>query len=173
MNSYPHLLHTQLAARFPHAVINVIVTAIGGETSERGAARFEDQVLIHRPDVLTIDYGLNDRGLGLEKARAAWTSMIEKALARNIKVILLTPTGDLTANLDDPADHLNQHAGQVRSLAREYQVGLADSLAATKQEIESGCSLADLMSQVNHPNRRGHDLVVNELLKWFPESANE
>ncbi len=169
MNSYPHLLRAGLAARFPHAVINVIVTAIGGECSDRGAARFEQDVLTHHPDVLTIDYGLNDRSIGLEKAQVAWTSMIEKALAVGIKVILLTPTGDLTANLDDPNDPLNQHAEQIRSLARNYRVGLADSFAATKAVVQAGCPLSDLMSQVNHPNRRGHDIVGNELLKWFAE----
>jgi len=168
MNAYPHLLHTQLANRFPHAVINVIVTAIGGETSERGASRFDEEVLSHRADVLTIDYGLNDRSIGLEKARIAWMSMIEKALARDIRVVLFTPTGDLTASLDDSNDALNQHADQIRSLAQHYQVGLADSLAATKAAVQSGCPLSDLMSHVNHPNRRGHDIVVNELLKLFP-----
>jgi hypothetical protein len=124
MNSYPHLLHSELADRFPHAVLNVIVTAIGGEHSASGAARFEREVLTHRPDVLTIDYGLNDRGLGLEKSRCSWAEMIEKALSRQIKVILLTPTGDLGARLDDPGDSLNLHAELIRSLARQYQVWL-------------------------------------------------
>ena len=35
LNAYPHLLHAALKKRFPNAVINVIVTAIGGETSTR------------------------------------------------------------------------------------------------------------------------------------------
>ena len=172
MNSYPHLLHARLAERFPCAVINVIVTAIGGENSESGAARFDREVLTHHPDVLTIDYGLNDRRIGLEKARASWAAMIEMALAREIKVILLTPTSDDTANLDDPNDPLNQHAELIRSLARHYQIGLADSLAATKDHIRDGGQLQELMSQSNHPNRRGHDLVVTELLKWFPEGED-
>lgn len=34
MNAYPHLLHAGLKQRFPFAVLNVIVTAIGGEHSE-------------------------------------------------------------------------------------------------------------------------------------------
>ena len=64
-NAYPHLLFMGLKERFPVAVINVIVTAIGGENSSGGAARFEKDVLACKPDVVTIDYGLNDRGLGL------------------------------------------------------------------------------------------------------------
>ena len=171
MNSYPHLLHAGLADRFPHVVTNVIVTAIPSEDAEKGAARFESEVLTHRPDVLTIDYALNDRGIGMERARAAWSNMIEKALSRQIKVILLTPTGDLDAKLDDPNDPLNQHAEQIRSLSRRYQVGLADSWAATKGYVANGGQLQDLMSQGNHPNRQGHDLVVKELLEWFREGG--
>jgi lysophospholipase L1-like esterase len=170
-NAYPHLLHRGLKDRFPHAVINVIVTAIGGEHSEAGAARFERDALTHQPAVVTIDYALNDRRIGLEKAAAAWSRMIELATARGVKVILLTPTPDTTARLDSPADPLLRHAGQVRELARRYGVGLADSLAAFQKRIAAGTDLAGLMSQFNHPNRRGHELVAAELLRWFPSSS--
>ena len=54
-------------------------------------------------------------------------------------------------------------------LAKEHDVALADSLAAWKTHIADGGELTDLISQVNHPNRAGHDLVVAELIKWFPE----
>jgi len=167
-NAYPHLLHQALKERFPYAVINVIVTAIGGENSEAGAKRFERDVLTLHPDVVTIDYALNDRAIGLARADAAWRSMITNALNQGVKVILLTPTPDLRPNLDDPADPLNQHAEQIRNLAREYGVGLADSLAAFRARVSAGGRLKDLMAQGNHPNRKGHDLVVGELLKWFP-----
>ncbi len=168
-HSYPHLLHKGLKERFPYAVINVIVTAIGGEDSQAGAGRFEKDVLSHRPDVLLIDYGLNDRRIGLEKARLSWVSMIEKARSAGVKVILLTPTADTTAKLSDPNDPLNLHACQIRELARQYQVGLADSLTVFQRYVENGRKLQDLMSQANHPNYAGHKLVACELLRWFPE----
>lgn len=166
-NSYPHLLHVALKEAHPYAVINVIVTSIGGENSEKGADRFDRDVLSLRPDVVSIDYALNDRGLGLERSRKAWTSMIQKAQAAGVKVILLTPTCDKDAKLDDPEDPLNCHAQQVRELAAECHVALVDSLAAFKDQIKAGKKLDDLMSQVNHPNRQGHDLVAQELMKWF------
>jgi acyl-CoA thioesterase-1 len=167
-NAYPHLLHKGLKERFPYAIINVIVTAIGAERSDQGAARFERDVLGHHPDIVIIDYGLNDRRLGLQKAKEAWASMIEKAKARSVKVILMTPTPDTRAKLDDPDDPLNQHARQIRELAAEHHMALVDSLAAFRDRVEAGEELAELMSQINHPNRKGHDLVVEELLKWFP-----
>lgn len=167
-NAYPHLLHRGLKERFPHVVINVIVTAIGGENSVNGAKRFERDVLSLRPDIITIDYSLNDRGLGLNAAETAWTTMIKAAQGQGIPVILLTPTPDLSAKLDDANDPLNQHAEQVRRLAREYDLLLVDSLAAFKEKLRAGVPLTDLMSQINHPNRKGHDLVAAELLKCFP-----
>jgi lysophospholipase L1-like esterase len=167
-NAYPHLLHRGLKERFPYAVLNVIVTAIGGENSESGAKRFERDVLSLRPDLVTIDYGLNDRAIGLARAEAAWRAMIAQAQAAHVPVILLTPTPDTNARLDDPADPLNQHAEQIRRLAREQGVALADSLARFKERIACGEKLESLMSQSNHPNRKGHDLVAAELLKWLP-----
>lgn len=173
-NAYPALLHRALKARFPLAVVNVIVTAIGGENSLQGAARFERDVLTHRPDVVLLDYALNDRGPGLVAARAAWVSMIEKAQGAGVKVVLLTPTGDTRAKLMDPADSLHQHAAQIRALAAEYHLGLVDSLALFQAEVARGTPLDALMSQVNHPNARGHQLVADALLEWFPvTSANK
>jgi len=168
-NAYPHLLHRGLKERFPYAVINVTVTAIGGEESENGAKRFDRDVLSLRPDVVTIDYGLNDRRIGLARAEAAWRSMITNTLTRGIKVILLTPTPDVRSKWDDPNDPINQHAGQIRRLAAEYHVSLVDSQAAFRASVKAGTPLDDLMSQVNHPNRRGHELVTGELLEWFPK----
>lgn len=170
LHAYPHLLRVELAQRFPHAVINVIVTAIGGEDSGKGAARFDQDVLALKPDVITLDYALNDRRIGLENARKNWVDMIEKAAKAGASVILLTPTPDQGAKLDDPQDPLNLHAEQIRKLAAEHRVGLVDSLAAFKRETGNGVMLTDLMSQPNHPNARGHSLIAAELFRWFPEN---
>ena len=167
-NAYPHLLHRALKERFPTAVINVIVTAIGGEQSESGARRFEQEVLSLKPDLITIDYALNDRRLGLDRAATAWQQMIDQSKSKGIKVLLLTPTPDLAAKLQDPTDALVQHAAQVRRLAQTNGVGLVDSLKAFEAAVGAGAKLEELMSQGNHPNRRGHELVSAELLKWFP-----
>jgi len=169
-NAYPHLLHRALKSRFPYAVLNVIVTAIGGENSASGADRFAKEVLCHHPRVVTIDYGLNDRGIGIEAAEAAWRAMIEQALAQDCRVILLTPTPDTTQR--DPADPqgepLRQHATQIRRLADEYAIGLADSLATFEHTIANGVYLTNLLAWANHPNREGHELVVKEIARWFP-----
>jgi acyl-CoA thioesterase I len=165
MAAYPQVLLQLLKQRFPFAVINAIVTAIGGENSEQGAARFA-QVLTHRPDVLCLDYALNDRGIGLPRAKAAWSLMIEKALVLDAKVILLTPTLDIGVKLQpDSPDSLalQAHAQQIRDLALEYKVGLVDSYSVFSRQPH----LENLLSWKNHPNEAGHQLVAAELLRFF------
>ncbi len=167
LGAYPNQLLKLLKDRYPYAVINVLVTAIGGENSEQGAARFQTDVLPHKPDVLFIDYALNDRGIGLEKAKQSWQMMIEQAQQAGIKVILLTPSPDLKVDMGDPKNILNQHANQIRQLADKYQTGLVDSYKAFDAKRQQGDSLSRYMAQGNHPNEMGHTLIVDELVKWF------
>ncbi|WP_442482957.1 SGNH/GDSL hydrolase family protein [Aeoliella sp. SH292] len=166
-DSYPHLLNVALQERHPTAMIEVVRTAIGGENSEQGVKRFAADVLAKKPDVITIDYALNDRRIGLQRARVAWESMIRQAKEQGVKVILVTPSPDQRSDFNDPKDPLALHAAQVRELAAIHEVGLADSFAAFQQAVAAGTPLADLMSHVNHPNRKGHELIAGEIAPWF------
>ena len=82
---------------------------------------------------------------------------------------MLRPTAALKAKMDDPQDPLNQHAELIRALAKEYGVALADSTAAFQQAVAEGAAYTDFMSHPVHPNRRGHDLVAEQILEWFPQ----
>ena len=76
-HAYPHLLHRGIKERFPYAVVNVIVTAIGGEDSEAGAKRFERDVLAHQPDVVTIEgvgCGVSNSPGAKRRIHSSWRS---------------------------------------------------------------------------------------------------
>ncbi|MBQ7848911.1 MAG: SGNH/GDSL hydrolase family protein [Clostridia bacterium] len=166
-NAYPHLLHRLIKERFPYAVVNVIVTAIGGENAVSGAARFARDVLPLRPDVIVIDYSLNDRGV--PGAGEAWEEMIRQAKDAGAKVILCTPTWDTTYHeQSDYWQELVRHAQQVRELADRYSVGLADNFAAFQRAVDESDSLNQLLSHWNHPSRAGHELAAGEIARYFP-----
>ena len=165
--SYPYLVLKDIKSSYPMTVVNVINTSIGGENSESGLKRFETDVLTHKPDVLFIDYALNDRGMGLERAKIAWEKMIRLALEKNIKVILLTPSPDQRVDIKDDYSVLDQHANQIKELAKSFQIGLIDTYALLKNKVKSGNNLVDFMSQVNHPNEKGHQLIADEIMGYF------
>jgi acyl-CoA thioesterase I len=167
LEAYPYLLLKELRALYPTSVINVIITAIGGENSAQGAKRFESDVLPHKPDVVFIDYALNDRWMTLDESKAALESMIQKALKRDIKVILLTPTPDLAEKISDSGSELAKRARQIKELAAQYRIGLIDSYGVFKELASVGRNLEDYMAQGNHPNEKGHGLVAKEILKYL------
>ena len=163
-NAYPHQLHRLLKERFPFSVINVIVSAKGGESSDSGAARFESEVLGHRPDLLTIDYALNDRSIGLYSAEKAHRSMIESALAQGVKILLLSHSPDVSVRGDD-VRKLSALDAQLSSLAQEYGIGYED--VPCLFDIPD-TRLTELMSWPNHPNAQGHARIARSLMRWFP-----
>jgi lysophospholipase L1-like esterase len=165
--AYPALVLKKIKAQYPFAVVNVIVTAIGGENSVQGADRFDKDVLNHKPDVLFIDYGLNDRRLALEKSFEAWNGMIQKAKSQQIRVILLTPSPDQRVNYENPNNELKKQTDQIIRLANENQVGLVDSYKVFEFLYHDKKQLKKYMSQVNHPNEKGHELIANEIMEYF------
>ena len=167
LQSYPLLLLKELKKNYPYAVINIILTCIGGENSEQGSKRFKKEVLNHKPDVLFIDYALNDTGIGVDASRKSWEHMIKAALKKNIKVILLTSTPDQRVDLLSKETDLQKICTQVVELSKEYQTGLVDNYAAFQQLASTGEKVTDYMSQVNHPNEKGHQFVVDGMMKYF------
>ena len=124
-------------------------------------------MLTHKPDVLFIDYALNDRSIGLESARQATEKMIKQALRKNIKIILLTPSPDLTVDILKSDNILAQFSDQLIELAENYKIGLVDNQGAFVDLAKSGENLQSYMAQNNHPNQKGHAIIANEILKWF------
>ena len=166
LESYPHLVLERLKARYPYSPVNVIVTAIGGENAVKGQLRFEEDVLRKKPDVILIDYALNDRSAGLVKSKEAWEKMIQDAIQQHIKIILVTPSPDQRVNISAKGNELEQHANQIRELAEKYHTGIADPFILFRKIYNSG-KIAEVMSWVNHPNKKGHEIIADEIMKWF------
>lgn len=165
--SYPLMVLQKLGAAYPTAVINSIKTCIGGENAEQGARRFKHDVLVHKPDVLFIDYALNDRNIGLERARKAWVCMIEQSVKAKIKVVLLTPTPDLTENIQNPSAPLAQHTAQIMALAKQYNLPVINSYQAFKDIQHNNNDLSGYMAQSNHINQKGHAIVATLIAALF------
>ncbi len=165
--AYPRLATKLIKEIYPYAVINTITTSIGGEHATQGVLRFEDDVLPMHPDVLFIDYALNDRKTPLEDVRQAWEDMVDMALAKNIKVILFTPTPDTHEDILSDSAPLAIHSAQIRAIAKEKGVGLIDSYQMFKDMVASGTALAPYMAQANHINKLGHEKVAALIFEWF------
>ena len=97
--------------------------------------------------------------------------MVGLAKKSGIKVLLLTPTPAIMVDFNDPNDPLNQQAKQIRDIAKASGVGLVDSHAVFQRYFWEGGKIEEILAnKINHPNRKGHELVAQEIMKWFPSS---
>jgi hypothetical protein len=105
-------------------------------------------------------------GIGLEASRKAMEYMINERLKKKLKIILLTSTPDQRVDIPDKESDLKKINNQLIDLAEKYQIGLVDSYSVFQNMVSFGGNI-DYMSQVNHPNEKGHQVVANGIMKYF------
>ncbi|MFM2170795.1 MAG: hypothetical protein RI957_1024 [Verrucomicrobiota bacterium] len=111
--------------------IEVIGAGISGHKSNQMLERLERDVLSKQPQWMTLSCGVNDvwhgaRGVPLDEYKKNITSIVEKAQAAGVKVILLTSTmiGEDQANPNN--QKLIPYNEFLKSLAKEKKCLLAD-----------------------------------------------
>lgn len=145
--------------------VELVNEAVGGETSRQGVARFPSVLEKHRPQLVSIAYGVNDMclkegkpDLTIEEYRHNIVTMLEAARAIGSEVILVTNC------LPNPrwiytSKGYKDYAAELRKIAAEYAVPLADVQALWESELANGKDLSDLLlNDVNHPTTYGHRL---------------
>ncbi|MBR5116585.1 MAG: SGNH/GDSL hydrolase family protein, partial [Lachnospiraceae bacterium] len=57
---YAYLFYTMLKERYPQAKLTYVNAGIGGTGSHYGAMRVREDLLQHRPDLVVLDFSVND-----------------------------------------------------------------------------------------------------------------
>jgi hypothetical protein len=70
-------------------------------------------------------------------------------------------------NILEPNTILEKHTLQIKALSEKYGLGLVDSYSLFRQKVVDGESIVNYMSQVNHPNEKGHGLIAEGIMRYF------
>lgn len=76
------LVRDHLKAAYPASPLTEIFAAIPGTDSAFGACRLADQVLAHSPDLLFVEFAVNDIGAAPERIRAAMEGIVRQTWSR-------------------------------------------------------------------------------------------
>ena len=175
--------------------IEIVNSGVGGNHTDLALERFDRDVLQHAPDVVVMQFGINDAAVdvwknppatqprvSLERYSRNLSEFVEQLQARKIHVILMTPNplrwteklkqhyGKLPYCPDD-LDGLNvlltEYSAAVRQIAVREDVILVDVDRAFRAfDKQPGQSMDALLLDGMHPNEHGHALIANLL---FPE----
>lgn len=142
---YSTYLELYLTTRFPKAGFTFINAGIGGDTAQGGAGRFQSHVLNEKPNVVTINFGMNDAGYGAfnEAANKNYVNktaaMLEVAEKAGVRVVLMSP------NAVDPRiqerfklylETQKQFYAPLRGLAEKHHALFVDQYAITRAAQE-------------------------------------
>ena len=173
--------------------VRVINAGVGGHTTEMARARFEKDVLAHKPAIAIIQFGINDAAVDVwkkppatkprvtaERYEANLRHFTETLKLAGARVILMTPNpvrwtpklkemyGKPPYKPNDPDGFnilLDGYADIVRKVARETGAALVDAREAfAAQGRKPGESVDGLLLDGMHPNDRGQRLVAGLLM---------
>lgn len=163
LNSYPYFFEKYLRDSYPSVNFKILVTAKPSENSQGGAARFAQDVLSKSPDLILIDYCINDTPLG---DAVYWRQMVQSAKTKGAKVILLTSTGTRDNNFKNVDDYLGQVVQRVRNVATQEHVPVADVSAVWPDKAVPQDDFL-MPPPDNHANAKGHRLIADVIIQTF------
>lgn len=165
---FPSFLLESLRQRFPDSKIEMINSGISGDTSQDGLSRLDWAVLSYEPDLVTINFGINDCVLGLsrEEFEMNLVEMVRRIRAGPDSEILLLSSQPLESPPYD--QRVLDYYQTVERVAKEMNVGFVDVYGAWMKRVRVGMPLDSLiLPGLDHPNEAGYRIIAEELMSLF------
>lgn len=157
----------------------LIGKGIGGNKVYDLYLRLEEDVLNLSPDVVFIYIGINDiwhkqgagTGTDIDKYELFYQTLIRKMKAKNIQVVLCTPTviGERHDNTNQQDKELNEYSDVIRRLATSNGLKLVDLRSSffnyLKKHNTTNLEKDILTTDRVHLNATGNRLVAEEMWK--------
>ena len=165
---FPSFWKQMLAEKYPEANVEMINSGICGDTSIDGLARLDFSVLSYEPDLVTINFGINDCAfcLDLEEFEMNFVEIVKRIRAGPNSEILLLSSQPLET---PPYDRMVLDYYQaVLRVAKQMDVGFVNVFGAWMRAVAGGTSLGSLiLSGLDHPNEAGYRIIAEELMRLF------
>ena len=183
-NGYVSMLRALVIGRWPERRITWVNKGIGGNTVRDLKARWEDDVVAEAPDWLSVKIGINDLhayladdrdGISPEEFRTTYRELLSRAKAScNPRMILITPfyisldrSGRTQQSL--VLELLPRYLEVVEEMAQQFDARLVRLQPMFERHL--GCRPSEeFCPEPVHPNRTGHLLIAQEVLRMMKEA---
>ncbi len=172
--SYRALVSERLRATYPKAHFECWDAAIGGTGSQLGAFRLERDVLAHKPDLVFLDFTINDDAYATPNANrlASYESLVRRMVQAGIPVVqvILPAKADVLPN--PPARPLDE---KHKEIGAAYHLAIADAVTLVKQKVAAGQvtpdQLWDAAPDPTHPGDAGYAVYAEAAWAAFQEGV--
>jgi acyl-CoA thioesterase-1 len=175
---FDHFWMRMLREKYPQAEIALTNEGVCGDTSFDGLARLDWSVIAHRPDLVTVNFGINDMymGIRLGEFKSNLIEIIEKIIEGSgagsgsgsgpgPEILLLSSEPLTTPRFDRIVLSYYQ---TLEDVAEEMDVGFVDVCGAWMRKVDEGVALNSLiLPDLDHPNEAGYKIIAEELMRHF------
>lgn len=143
-----------LRERFPASAVTSINAGMSATGSTLGMFRLERDVIAHQPDVVAIEFCVNDGGED--------DGLVVRALETLVVRLKRLPHPPAVFFVEAAARN-GVHAARHRRVAAHYGLLSVDLQAAVKRETDAGVPWDELFSDDVHPRDAGHAVYARAL----------
>jgi len=164
---------------FPDAEITPIMAAIGGTGSKLGMYRCDTDVLAKNPDLLIMEFAVNDSGEAYEDICEQSETILQKVFAHNPYmdvIVITTMTQSQSEQLEEGIEFVSRTAHMA--IAHHYKLPILD--VGTVQQctvLRSGGDFMEFTKDSVHPNDKGYDIytriITGHLEKWLASDTGD
>ncbi len=159
-NCYASLFKKWWTEKFPSSEITFVNAGIGGTNSYLGVHRVDEQLLASDPDVVIVEFSVNDGDRTMNKY--SYDSLVRKILSHetNPAVMLLFTTMEDGTSLQD----VHMEVGKA------YDLPMISYHDAVYPEVAAGTLIWKDISPDNiHPNDAGHGIIGQIVSRYLDE----
>lgn len=166
VRAYPEMLGIALQKLHSKAQITVRNAGISGDTSRGGLARLERDVLVHKPHLVTVMFGMNDLvSTPVGDFVTNMRQIVHRCREAGAEVVLCTQNS-IVESPTRSCSKLAEFTEAIRQLAKSEKLGLADCHAAFEAvRSKDAFEWSMLLSDAIHPNMDGHKLFAETIAK--------
>lgn len=157
-NCYASRFFSWWQEKFPECEVNTVNAGIGGTDSYLGVHRADEQLLSYDPDVVVIEFSVNDTDKTMNKY--SYDSLVRKVLSAENEpaVILLFTTQEDGTSLQDVH----------REIGAAYDLPMISYREAVYPEVAAGTiNWKDISPDNIHPNDIGHGIIGQLLSRYL------
>lgn len=155
---YASKFFTWWQEKFPECEVKTVNAGIGGTDSYLGVHRADEQLLSYSPDVVVIEFSVNDTDKTMNKY--SYDSLVRKVLSaeNDPAVILLFTTQENGTSLQDVH----------KEIGAAYDLPMISYREAVYPEVAAGTiNWRDISPDNIHPNNIGHGIIGQLLSRYL------
>ena len=158
---YAYRTYLWFREKFPRAEISYVNAGIGGTSSLYGVSRVEKEMLIYQPDLVFVDFSVNDGA----------TDFFMETYEGLIRRLLFAPSAPSVVLLCNARYDNGLSAEEKHGMIGDYYGLPRVSIGSTiyQRILSKELAASELSPDGLHPNDRGHALVAGEIIRLLED----